>query len=323
MNEVNKKKILVTGSAGFIGSHISERLAKDGHEVIGIDNFSDYYSRDLKEKNVYDIKRVGVKFFEIDLVTDDLSEVVNGVTHVVHCAAQPGLSDLVHKDIFFRNNVVATEKLLEALKDSKTLQCFIYTSTSSVYGINAHGDEETEPNPISDYGHTKLETENLIRKYQKTHNFPASILRPYSVIGPRERPEKLFTKLIKSVLEEEEFPLFKGSDEHIRSYTYVGDIVDGIVLALFNPDKSVGEIFNIGGGEVTTTGQAIQIVSEIIGKPARIKHLQPRQGDQEYTRANFDKAERVLGYKPKTSFKEAIKRQVEWYIDEIHNGGDR
>ena len=143
-------------------------------------------------------------------------------------------------------------------------------------------------------------------------------MRPYSVIGPRERPEKLFTKLITSILDDEEFPLFKGSDEHIRSYTYVGDIVDGVVLALFNPDKSVGEIFNIGGDEVITTGQAIQVVSDVIGKTAKIKHLPTRKGDQEFTRANFSKAERVLGYRPKTTFREAIEKQIEWYLNEIY-----
>ena len=316
-------KILVTGAAGFIGSHIAERLAKDGHEVVGLDNFSPYYSRDLKEKNVEAIKRAGVVFYELDLVTDDLSRIVEGVTHVVHCAAQPGLSDSVSHDAYHRNNVSATERLLETLKDSKSLVCFLYTSTSSIYGRNAGGDETTAPSPVSDYGNTKLEAEHIVQKYYKEEGVPTTIVRPYSVIGPRERPEKLFTKLITSILDDEEFPLFKGSDEHIRSYTYVGDIVDGVVLALFNPDKSVGEIFNIGGDEVITTGQAIQVVSDVIGKTAKIKHLPARKGDQEFTRANFSKAERVLGYRPKTSFQEAITKQIEWYVNEIHGLSDR
>ena len=318
MNEVNKKTILVTGAAGFIGSHIAERLASDGHEVVGMDNFSPYYDRELKEKNLKAIEDAGVEFHELDKVSDDLAPVLKGITHVVHCAAQPGISDSVSREDYERNNTLATEKLIEALKGVDTLECFLYTSTSSVYGLYAHGDEESELDPASNYGETKLATEKLIQKHQVEAGFPATILRPFSVIGPRERPEKLFTKLIKSVLEGKEFPLFKGSDEHIRSYTYVGDIVDGVLLALFNPDKSVGEVFNIGGGDVTTTGQAIQLVSDIIGKPLKIKHLPPRKGDQEYTRANFDKAERVLGYSPKVSFKEAIEKQVEWYITHIH-----
>jgi len=310
-------EILVTGAAGFIGSHLAERLSEKGHKVRGLDCFTDYYPRTLKELNVEDITGKDVRFLELDLASDDLQTACAGVEVVYHSAAQPGISAETPFEVYDRNNITATHRLLESIKDSRSLKCFINISTSSVYGQEATGAEDTELKPSSYYGVTKLAAEQLVMAYHRQRRMPACSLRLFSVYGERERPEKLYSKLIRSILENKEFPLYEGSENHRRSFTYIEDIVDGLLGALENMDNCVGEIFNIGSDKEMTTEQGIRIVERIIGKKARMIKAPKRPGDQLRTWANIEKARECFGYAPKTTPEEGLKAEVEWYKQRI------
>ncbi|MEE9617096.1 MAG: NAD-dependent epimerase/dehydratase family protein [Anaerolineae bacterium] len=309
--------ILVTGAAGFIGSHLAERLIDLGHSVQGLDCFTNYYARALKELNASQVKDKGVVFLPLDLAEDDLSAVVNDAEIVYHVAAQPGISATTTFETYVRNNITATHRLLEAVKQSPSFRGFINISTSSVYGADASGDETTEPKPTSFYGVTKLAAEQLALAYTRDQGSPACSLRLFSVYGPRERPDKLYSKLIRCILEDREFPLCEGSEHHLRSYTYIGDAIDGLVAALDNFDRCIGEIFNIGTDVTLTTEEGIRTVEEVIGKPAR-KIMAPRRpGDQSKTHANIEKARWLLGYDPTTRLREGVEKTVEWYKQHI------
>jgi len=310
-------RILVTGAAGFIGSHCAERLRDLGHDVVGLDCFTDYYARGLKDLNAEEVRARGVPLHELDLAEDDLSQVVEGVEAVYHFAAQPGNSPRTPFESYVRNNLTATHRLVQAVKDLSTLRAFINISTSSVYGFHATDSEDTAPKPTSNYGVTKLAAEQLVLAYQRDRGFPACSLRLFSVIGERERPEKLYHKLIRSILEDAEMPLFEGSLEHSRSFSYVGDIVDGCIAVLDRFDRCVGEIFNLGSDIETKTARGIEIVEQLLGRKARFVHRPRRPGDQIRTCADIEKARRLLDYNPTTPPEEALRAEVHWYRDRV------
>jgi UDP-glucuronate 4-epimerase len=310
-------KILVTGAAGFIGSHLSERLAEMGHDVVGLDCFSDYYARSLKELNAADIKSKGVKLLQMDLAIDDLAEAVKDVEVIYHCAAQPGISETTSLADYERNNITATQRLLDAVKKNSLLKMFVYVSTSSVYGKYATEAEDAEPKPCSNYGETKLAAERMVMNCVDENKMPACSLRLFSVYGPRERPEKLYPKLIKSILEGTEFPLFEGSESHLRSFTYVDDIVDGFAAVLENIQECNGQVINIGWDKERSTADGIKAVEEALGKKAKIKTIPKRAGDQIRTCANIDKARKILGYDPKTDLVDGVSAEVQWYKDKV------
>jgi len=309
--------ILVTGAAGFIGSHLSERLADLGHTVRGLDCLTEYYPRQLKELNVHNLQSRGVAILPLDLSEDDLSDAVRDIEVVYHLAAQPGISATTSYQTYVRNNLTATYRLIEAINELPTLRGFVNISSSSVYGSDATGDEESEPKPTSYYGVTKLAAEQLALAYARDHRLPACSLRLFSVFGPRERPEKLYPKLIRCMLEDTEFPLYEGSEHHVRSFTYVGDIVDGMIAVLHNLDRCKGEIFNIGTETAISTGEGIRIVEEIMGQRAKISRVPKRAGDQLRTHANIKKARRVLGYNPTTTTDEGLRNEIAWYRQRI------
>lgn len=312
-------KILVTGTAGFIGSHLAERLLADGHEVVGIDNFHPYYSPRLKRKNISMIKSEKFQFMELDLVdVDAVKQLPKDVEAIFHLAAQPGISDKVPFSEYVKNNIMATYNLLEYARSLADFYLFINVATSSVYGAYAVGDESSVPRPTSYYGVTKLAAEQLALSYFRDKGLPVCSARPFSVYGERERPEKMYAKLIKSILEGTEFPLFEGSMEHKRSFTYVGDVVDGLVRMSHNRDAVIGQEFNLGTRDVQTTGRGIEIIESIMGKKARFKTLPRRAGDQQETRAVIDKAEQILGYAPQTTLEQGLAKQVEWYVRHIY-----
>lgn len=305
--------ILVTGAAGFIGSHLAERLANLNHNVIGLDCLINNYSKSLKKLNISQLQKKGIEFINLDLSKDDLSSATKNIDFVFHLAAQPGIDASVPFVSYERNNIIATHRLLEAINDSSALQGFVNISTSSVYGSSAIGDESSIPKPISIYGVTKLAAEHLVLANSYNEQFTTCSLRLFSVYGPRERPEKLYHKLIKCILNDEKFPLCIGSESHVRSYTYIDDIIDGIVSVLDNINVCNGEIFNIGTDETITTGEGIKIVEEIIGKKAKIKIAEKRPGDQLKTHANVNKARKILGYNPTTKPEDGLRKEVEWY----------
>lgn len=306
--------ILVTGVAGFIGSHTSERLQDLGHKVIGVDNFSDYYDVKLKKLNAKSVEDKGVKIITLDLRTENLAETLStNIDYIFHFSAQPGISTTSTFEDYFSNNIIATKNLIDFALQCANFKLFVNISTSSIYGLDATYPEDFPPKPVSYYGVTKLAAEQLVLQKSREHQLKTCSLRLYSVIGPRERPEKMYTKLIACAFKDEIFPLFEGSDKHLRSFTYVGDIVDGVVSVLGKEAIVDGEIINLGTEIEHTTQEGIEIVEEVLGKKIKIKVIPKRAGDQLRTKANIDKARLLLNYNPQTTLLEAVKKQVNWY----------
>lgn len=307
-------KILVTGAAGFIGSHTCERLQHLGHNVVGLDNFNDYYSLELKHLNEKALSKNGVNIINHDLRADDLITVLpKDIDYIFHFAAQPGISSSSTFEDYFTNNIIATKNLIDYALKLENLKLFVNIGTSSIYGLEATFPETIAPKPASHYGVTKLAAEQLVLQKSREKLFKTCSLRLYSVIGPRERPEKMYTKLIACAYNDIEFPLYEGSATHLRSFTYVGDIVDGIVSVIGNETKVDGEIINLGTEVEHTTQEGIEAVETVIGKHIKINHVSARAGDQLRTKANIDKARKLLNYNPKTTLLEGVKSQVEWY----------
>lgn len=344
-------RVLITGVAGYIGSNLALRLRADGWDVAGVDAFTDYYSVELKRGTAAALRVAGVELFEADLVDAAVSASSTGsrqavppylenVDAVVHLAAQPGISSRTPWEDYNRNNGVATHRLVEAAR-AVGVKRFVNVSSSSVYGLRAMDSEVGEPRPASWYGETKLAAELEVmgalrqgREFRAKHaevrsvggsdkrgieaGFSACSLRLFSVYGERERPDKLFPRLIRSIAQGEAFPLFEGSWEHQRSFTYVGDICEAIACVLSNWEKAEGEIFNVGTDQCFTTGEAIETVQGIMGRKAKIELMPPRPGDQAATHANIEKIRRTLGWEPRTSLRSGLERMVEWYMDEVH-----
>lgn len=309
-------KILITGAAGYIGSHIAERLQSQGYNVVGLDNFSDYYEVSLKEMNASVLKLKGVKIEKIDLrFAEQLGTLTTDFEYIFHFAAQPGISASSSFEDYLSNNVISTKNLLDFALKNQNLKLFVNIATSSIYGIHATFDESVVPTPASFYGVTKLAAEQLILVSSRAEKIKACSLRLYSVYGPRERPEKLYTKLIANAFHNIAFPLFKGSEKHLRSFTYVQDIVDGIVSVIGKEDLVNNEIINLGTEVENTTQQGIEIVEQILNKKIAIEVVNARAGDQMRTKAVIDKARKLLDYNPQTSLTEGLEEQVKWYQD--------
>ncbi len=305
---------LVTGAAGFVGSHLSEYLCANGHTVIGLDGFIPYYPRFLKEKNLDGIKsNPNFTFYEVDFRTDPLTDYFRGIDVVFHLAAQAGLLRSWNEfDSYMTCNVQATQRLLEAATaQGNRIKHFINISTSSVYGRFATGNEESPLAPISPYGITKLAAENLCRAYAAKDDLPLTVLRLYSVYGPRQRPDMGYNIFIRALLNGETITIFgDGSDS--RSNTYIADCVKGITLAMDHPEQSIGQTFNIGGGEEVTVYQVLEILEELSGKKALTVPGPKRPGDQKRTLADTSKAQDLLGYQPTMSIRDGLKAQLEW-----------
>ncbi|MFD2517981.1 NAD-dependent epimerase/dehydratase family protein [Salinimicrobium flavum] len=307
-------KVLVTGAAGFIGSHAAERLQLEGYEVTGIDNFSDYYDVSLKELNAKALAKAGIEVKKIDLRSpEEFKALPEDFEFIVHFAAQPGISSASTFELYLTNNVIATQNLLNFAHRNRKLRHFINISTSSVYGLEATFPETVPPRPASWYGVTKLAGEQLVLAESRSGKIKASSLRLFSVYGPRERPEKLYTRLIACGIKGEAFPVFEGSEKHLRSFTYVGDIVEGILQAVKKHELLDGEIINLGAEEEYKTGEGIHLVEELLGKKIALEAVPKRAGDQHRTLANIQKAKKLLGYRPATSLKEGLQHQINWY----------
>lgn len=305
-------KILVTGVAGAIGSHVAEALLRRGDTVIGIDSLDPYYDVAIKSMNLADVRRAGAEVVIADINTHDLSS-LGDVDAILHFAAQPGISKGTSFEHYIANNISATNALLQYALTLKNLSAFVHISTSSVYGKTARGGEDELPRPISPYGVTKLAAEQLALSKYRSDKLPVVALRLFSVFGPRERPEKLYHKLIHAMLTGNTFPLHEGSEQHLRSFTYVSDIVAGALAALDRIEKVQGEIINIGSNELHTTGEGIAIIERIMGRDAPLVKSPARYGDQRETEAIIEKAKLLLDFAPKVSLAEGLALQHDWH----------
>ncbi|WP_310993830.1 NAD-dependent epimerase/dehydratase family protein [Aequorivita marina] len=306
--------ILVTGAAGFIGSHTAERLKMLGYDVIGVDNFSPYYDLKLKQINAKSLSENNIEVLKVDLRTDDLHEKLpKQIAYIFHFSAHPGISDTSTFEDYFSNNILGTQRLLEFAESLEKKPFFVNIATSSIYGLEATFPESVPPKPASWYGVTKLAAEQLALAKSRENKMQATSLRLFSVYGPRERPDKLYTRLIDCGLNNKPFPLFEGSEKHLRSFTYVQDIVDGIVSVIGKEEVCNGEVFNLGTETENTTAEGIATVEAILNTTITIEKKPPRAGDQSRTKADIDKARKLLGYNPKTNLRGGLEAQVYWF----------
>lgn len=311
-------KILVTGAAGFIGSHACERLVNLGYEVVGVDNFNSQYALEIKQSNERELNKKGISVIKIDLRANNLIKILpTDINYIFHFAALPGLSPDYSFEDYFSNNVMATKNLIDYSLSLKKLKLFINIGTSSIYGLEAIFAEDVAPKPASYYGITKLTAEQLVLQKSRENKINACSLRLYSVYGPRERPEKMFSQLIACADNEVAFCLHSGSEKHLRSFTYVDDIIAGIVSVITNEDKVNGEVINLGNEIEYSTKEGIKTVETVIGHKIKINEVAQRSGNQLRTKANIDKAKQLLNYHPKISLVEGVEKQVFWYKEHL------
>jgi UDP-glucuronate 4-epimerase len=303
-------RIVVTGAAGFIGSHVAERLVADGHSVVGVDAFVDYYAREIKERNVRSLRdSPGFELVELDLRDGDLRAVVEGADAVINEAAMPGLPrSWVDVELYASCNLLAVDRLVRACREAGVPR-LLHVSTSSVYGDMALGDEEGPLRPMSPYGITKLAAEQLLLAQHALFGLPAVIVRYFSIYGPRQRPDMAYNIFIEALLHDREITVF-GDGEQSRSSTFITDCVEGTLRAL--ELGRPGQIYNIGGGEVVTVREAIGIIADELGVEPRIVYAPARPGDQRHTKADTSKAASELGYRPTVAPEEGLRRQVSW-----------
>lgn len=306
-------KSLVTGVAGFIGSHLAEALLASGHEVIGIDSFLDNYPRRFKEKNLANIlPRKNFQFVGANLLQMNLPQLLGDITYVFHLAGQPGVRASWGKEFarYTENNIAATQLLLEAAKGAR-LAKFVYASTSSVYGDtdDLPMREEGMTRPVSPYGASKLAAEHLCHLYWKAFAVPTVSLRFFTVYGPRQRPDMFFHLFMRALLRGDEVSLYDDG-EQTRDFTYCQDIVDGVIAAATYP--GAGEVFNLGGGSEVSLLNAIALAERISGRKAKLKPCDRQKGDVRHTSARLDQAKMKLGYSPKIGLEQGLASQWDW-----------
>lgn len=306
-------RCLVTGAAGFIGSSLSDRLLKDGHQVRGIDCFVDYYPRQLKELNLKDASQsAAFEFIEADLVKCDMAALLEGVDWVFHQAAQAGVraSWGSYFDSYVHNNIRATQLLLESAQKSSTLKKIVFASSSSVYG-NAEKlptAETVVPAPVSPYGVTKLASEHLMTLYASQSGVPTVSLRYFTVFGPRQRPDMAFPRFIRAALKGEEIVVY-GDGEQARDFTFISDIIDANLLAAEHGHP--GDVINIGGGPHATVNEVLDILRSELGE-LRVNRTERQRGDARHTCADISFARERLGFEPKVGLREGLRLEIDW-----------
>lgn len=294
-------RYVVTGAAGFIGSHLSEALLAAGHEVVGIDSFTDYYDPALKEENAgaREIRRLDLAEDELDLA---------GVDGVYHLAGQPGARSF--GDVFplyVRRNLVATQRVFEAAVAADVP--VVWASSSSVYGDAERypTPEDVTPRPNNPYGITKLGCEHLQDTYARLFGLRAVGLRYFTVYGPRQRPDMAFARIVGGLARGERFEVY-GDGSQSRSFTYVADVVDATIRAL---DASPG-IYNVGGGEESTLRDALGLLEELAGRPLDVAYGPPQTGDMQRTKADTTRIEQELGWRATTPLRDGLRAHWEW-----------
>ena len=303
-------KIIVTGGAGFIGSHITDRLLKEKNQVLCIDNFDNFYDIKEKQKNIEShLKNRDYKLAEGDITDKNfISKTINDFLPEA-TAVRPSINTA---ELYYHSNVTGTLNLLEAIKDKKNIK-FIFTSSSSVYGLNTKvpfEEKDSILNPASPYASTKIAGESLCFSYHYNYKIPVVILRLFSVYGTRQRPDLAVRKFIERICRGEEISVF-GDGGTSRDYTHVYDITDGFCRALDYTKKSF-DIFNLGNSEPVKLIDLIGIIQKVSGIKPRIRYENFQQGDVPITYADISKARKILGYKPTVELKTGISEMVDW-----------
>ncbi len=317
---VPRRVALVTGVAGFIGSHLAERLLEENYSVVGLDAFTDFYSRDRKEDNLRALRAdPHFTFVEADLRSADLGELLarHAVRYVFHQAGQAGVRPSWGTQFqpYVERNILATQALLEAcarLPAQAQLEKFVFASSSSIYGDAEKlptGEQEL-PRPLSPYGVTKLAAEHLCSLYAHQYGLPVVALRYFSVYGPRQRPDMAIHRFITALLQDQPIPVF-GDGEQTREMTFVADIVQANLLALHAPEGAP-RVYNIGGGSRSTINGILELLGEIAGTSPRLEYHPPAPGDHRHGAADITRAQRELGYTPRVPLAQGLQRQFEW-----------
>lgn len=311
----HQKICLVTGAAGFVGSHLARRLLAEGCRVIGVDLFTDYYSRKLKENNVVDLqKNVQFTLIRQDIVDLD-DDRLEGVQWIFHQAAQAGVraswgDEFAH---YTHHNILGTQRLLEWARH-RGIEKFVYASSSSVYGNSAKlpMHEEDLPRPMSPYGVTKLAAEHLCNLYHQNFSVPTISLRYFTVYGPGQRPDMAFHRFIRAILEGEELVIY-GSGDQTRDFTFIDDIVDANLLAALKQGGD-GRVYNIGGGCRISVNGVLEIIGRLSGKQVKVRHEPVQAGDPPHTYADTARAGEELGYSPQTSLEEGLSIMLKSFL---------
>lgn len=306
-------RALVTGASGFIGSHLCDRLLADGQEVVGIDCFTDYYARSLKEQNLACAREYrSFKFLELDLATDDLCEAVDGAQVVYHLAGRSGLRDRRRGEFahYVRDNLLATERVLESLVDSSITR-LVYASSSSVYGDTEKlpTKESNVPRPLSSYGVTKLAGENLVHRYHRGFGVPVTSLRYFTIFGPRQRPDMAVARFMQAAAVGEEVEVL-GDGDQSRDFTYITDAIEATIRAA--TADVVGKVLNIGGGSRATINVLLAEIEEITETSVRRRYLTPPPEDQRHTAASINLARQHLSWEPRVSLRDGLANQWSW-----------
>jgi len=308
-------RAVVTGAAGFVGSHLAERLLRDGHEVVGIDALTDYYDVRRKEENLAEVQALAAgvdstfRFYAEDLNRAPLKERLDGVDYIFHLAGQPGVRKSWGADftIYTRANIEATQALLETAREVPELRKFVYASSSSVYGdAEAYPTAETlRPQPISPYGVTKLAGEHLCELYRKIFGVPTASMRFFTVYGPRQRPDMAFRRLVRAAVRGTGFQLF-GDGEQTRDFTYVADIVEGLIGAAVTDFTGVA---NIGGAHRVSMNHVLEVLASV-GAPVQPVRGPGQPGDVRNTGADITVAHEGFGYAPQVSLRDGLAAMV-------------
>ncbi len=311
-------RYLVTGAAGFIGSHLCGRLLADGAQVIGVDRFSSFYGRQDKEANLEALREAdGFEFLEVDLCKDPLEDLVSGVEGVFHLAAQAGVRDSWGQafSVYLDDNNLSTQRLLEASRGRK-LSAFVYASSSSIYGdaLEAPTKEDAVPRPVSPYGVSKLAGEHLCYLYHRNYGVHTVALRYFTVYGPRQRPDMAFHRFLKAGIEGRPISVY-GDGEQSRDFTFVADAAEGTYQAMRKGEAAA--VYNIGGGHRATLNEVIALMGEIQGTPLEVNHGEVQKGDVRHTWADTTLAKAQIGFEPKTGLREGLQAEHDWLLGRL------